>query len=49
MYLPVWTEINEQRYFTNPDIDKLLLELESKGRQLEYDGVTLANLKLNGG
>jgi hypothetical protein len=47
MYLPVWAEINEQRYFTDPDIDKLLLELESKGRQLEYDSITLANLKSN--
>jgi hypothetical protein len=48
IYLPVWAEINEARYFTQPDIEKLLLELETRGRQLEYDGVTLANLRSNG-
>ena len=48
MHLPVWAEINESKYLLDPDVDKLLLELESKGRQLEYDGVTLANLKSNG-
>jgi hypothetical protein len=37
-----------QKYLLDPDVDKLLLELESKGRRLEYDGVTLANLKSNG-
>jgi hypothetical protein len=48
MYLPIWAEINEARYFENPDVEKLLLELETRGRQLEYEGVSLANLKANG-
>ena len=48
MYLPIWAEINEIRFLTEPDVDKLLLELESRGRQLEYEGVTLTNLKAYG-
>jgi hypothetical protein len=38
----------QSKYLADPDIDKLLLELELKGRQLEYDGITLANLKSGG-
>jgi hypothetical protein len=48
MYLPVWSEINESRYFANPDVEKLLLELETRGHQLEYEGVSLATLKSAG-
>src|SRR5580692_4196353 len=47
-YLPVWCEINEARFLADPDVEKLLLELESRGRQLEYKGVTLASLKAKG-
>ena len=47
-YLPIWVEINETRYLLEPDFEKLLLELETRGRQLEYDGVSLANLCTNG-
>jgi hypothetical protein len=32
MYLPVWSEINESRYFEDPDVEKLLLEVETHGR-----------------
>jgi hypothetical protein len=48
MYVPIWVEINEARYLLEPDLDRLLLELETRGRQLEYDGVSLANLRANG-
>ena len=48
MYLPIWAEINEARYFDTPDVEKLLLKLETRDRQLEYEGVLLANLKANG-
>ena len=41
MYLPIWVEINEARYFDTLDVEKLLLELETRGRQLEYEGVLL--------
>lgn len=47
-YLPIWSEINESRYFADPDVEKLLLELETRGRQLEYEGVTLATLRSAG-
>ena len=47
-YLNIWCEINEARFLSDPDVEKLLLELETRGRQLEYEGVTLANLKANG-
>jgi hypothetical protein len=48
MYLPVWTEINQTVYSLNPNVERLLLELETQGRQLEYEGLLLANLKTNG-
>jgi hypothetical protein len=48
MHLPVWVEINESKYLLDLDVDKLLLELDFKGRQLEYDSVTLTNLKTHG-
>ena len=48
MYIPIWVEINEARYLLEPDLDRLLLELETCGRQLEYDGISLANLRVNG-
>lgn len=48
MYIPIWVEINEARFLLEPDLDRLLLELETRGRQLEYDGVSLASLRANG-
>jgi hypothetical protein len=48
MYLSIWVEINKTRYLMDPDLDKLLLELETRGRQLEYDNVTLVNLRSHG-
>ena len=48
MYLPVWSEINESQYFADPDVEKLLLELETRGPQLEYEGMSLATLRSNG-
>ena len=47
IYLPIWAEINEARYFDTPDVEKLPLELETRSRQLEYEGILLANLKAN--
>jgi hypothetical protein len=47
MYLLVWAEINKSKYLLDPDVDKVLLELEFRGRQFEYNSVTLANLKLH--
>ena len=47
-FLPIWTEINESQYYSQPNVEKLLLELETRGRQLEYDGIILANLRTNG-
>ena len=47
-FLPIWTEINESQYYSQPNVERLLLELEIHGRQLEYDGITLANLRTNG-
>ena len=47
-YLPMWVEVNRARYQEQPDIEKLLLELEDTGRQFEYDNVSLANLRANG-
>jgi hypothetical protein len=44
MYVPIWVEINKARYLFGPNLDRLLLELETRSRQLEYDGVLLANL-----
>jgi flagellin-specific chaperone FliS len=40
-FLPIWTEINESQYYSQPNVKKLLLELETHGRQLEYDGITV--------
>jgi hypothetical protein len=48
IYLPIWSEINESRYFANPDVEKLLLKLETRGRQLEYESVSLVTLKSAG-
>jgi hypothetical protein len=36
MYLPVWSEINESRYFADPDVEKLLLELETCLSNISY-------------
>jgi hypothetical protein len=31
-YLNIWCEINEARFLSDPDVEKLLLELETRGR-----------------